>query len=216
MPRLPTRRSQTSAITLAQSLLYPMVRTAYNILGTHTCIFSRILYGAGSLVMTLDVRWSADRGTCCCPLALSSLPLAHTELMSPRCAGMLPGGARAQDLTFATNVISMTSQVSVSRGLSLFLCTSLPYSVSLCLSLSQDLGRSWHFSAVLCSAARHRGCGECCNENTVTVLADGRLLAVWRMGAGDGHKWNHSMSSTDGYQYFLTPYHRSESLPIEH
>jgi hypothetical protein len=104
----------------------------------------------GGLVMTLDVRWSADRGT-------------------------LPGGARAQDLTFATTVISMTSQ---------------------------DHGRSWHYSATLCSAARHRGCGECCNENTATVLPDGRVLAVWRMGAGDGHKWNHSMSSTDGYQYY--------------
>lgn len=104
----------------------------------------------GALVMTLDVRWSANRGT-------------------------LPGGARMQDLTFATDVIVMTSQ---------------------------DHGRSWHFRAVLCSASRHRGCGECCNENTATVLPDGKVLAVWRMGAGDGHKWNHSMSSTDGYRYY--------------
>ena len=86
--------------------------------------------------MTLDVRWSADRGTCCCPLALSSLPLAHAKLMSPRCAGMLPGGARAQDLTFATNVISMTSQVSVSRGLSLSLYLSVLLGLSLSLSVS--------------------------------------------------------------------------------
>ena len=59
----------------------------------------------GGLVMTLDVRWSTDRGT-------------------------LPGGARAEDLTFATNVISMRSQ---------------------------DHGRSWHYSATLCAASRHRG-----------------------------------------------------------
>eukprot|EP01050_Picozoa_sp_SAG11_P005808 SAG11_NODE_424_length_9590_cov_3.114635_2_plen_690_part_00 len=104
----------------------------------------------GALVMTLDVRWSADRGT-------------------------LPSAARAQDLTFATDLIAMTSQ---------------------------DRGTSWHYSATLCSAARHRGCGECCNENSITARADGTVLAVWRMGAGDGHKWNHSMSSTDGYQYY--------------
>ena len=62
---------------------------------------------------------------------------------------------------------------------------------------------SWHFGTILCAAAKHRGCGECCNENTVTTLADGRsVLAVWRMGAGDGHKWNHTMSSIDGYQFY--------------
>ena len=83
--------------------------------------------------MTLDVRWSTDRGT-------------------------LPGGARAEDLTFATNVISMRSQ---------------------------DHGRSWHYSATLCAASRHRGCGECCNENTASVLPDGKVLAVTVMGAGD-------------------------------
>ena len=86
----------------------------------------------GALVMTLDVRWSADRGT-------------------------LPSAARVQDLTFATDLIAMTSQ---------------------------DRGRSWHYSATPTSGAS-RGCGECCNENSITARADG-TVAVWRMGAGDG------------------------------
>ena len=51
--------------------------------------------------------------------------------------------ARAEDLTLATNVIAMRSD---------------------------DDARTFTYSATLCEASKHRGCGECCNENDVVTL----------------------------------------------
>ena len=59
---------------------------------------------------------------------------------------------------------------------------------------SSDNGSSWEYTATLCNASDHRGCGECCNENHVVTLADGHtVMAVYRMGAGDGTQFNKSL-----------------------
>ena len=77
--------------------------------------------------------------------------------------GAIANAARAEDLTLATSVVSLRSTD----------------------------GKNFRYSATLCEAANHRGCGECCNENSVVTLADGKsVISVWRMGAGDGLIWN--------------------------
>lgn len=105
----------------------------------------------GTVVLTLDVRWSHDRGT-------------------------IADAARAEDLTLATNVIAMRSH---------------------------DGGRTFSYTASLCEASNHRGCGECCNENDVVALGDGKsLMSVWRMGAGDGLIWNKSLGINGSYHFY--------------
>ena len=55
---------------------------------------------------------------------------------------------------------------------------------------STDNGSTFEYTATLCNASDHRGCGECCNENHIVTLADGHtLMSVYRMGAGDGNQW---------------------------
>jgi hypothetical protein len=68
---------------------------------------------------------------------------------------------------------------------------------------STDRGRSFAYTATLCEAARHRGCGECCNENSVVALADGSsVISVWRMGAGDGLIWNKTLGIGGSYHFY--------------
>ena len=81
--------------------------------------------------------------------------------------GAGPDTARLDDLTVATSVVAFRSL---------------------------DNGSSWEYTATLCNASNHRGCGECCNENHVVTLADGHtVMAVYRMGAGDGTQFNKSL-----------------------
>ena len=105
----------------------------------------------GTVVLTLDVRWSHDRGT-------------------------IADAARAEDLTLATNVIAMRSH---------------------------DSAKTFSYTASLCEASKHRGCGECCNENDIVTLGDGKaVMSVWRMGAGDGLIWNKSLGINGSYHFY--------------
>lgn len=68
---------------------------------------------------------------------------------------------------------------------------------------SHDGARTFSYTASLCEASKHRGCGECCNENDVVALADGKsLMSVWRMGAGDGLIWNKSLGINGSYHFY--------------
>jgi hypothetical protein len=88
--------------------------------------------------------------------------------------GAIADAARAEDLTLATSVVALRST---------------------------DGGKTFVYTATLCEAAHHRGCGECCNENDVVTLADGKsVMAVWRMGAGDGLIWNKTLGINGSYE----------------
>ena len=90
--------------------------------------------------------------------------------------GLGQDGARLSDLTLSTNIIALRST---------------------------DGGRSFHYTKTLCDAARHRGCGECCNENDVVALPDGKsVMATWRMGAGDGLIWNKTLGINGSYHFY--------------